>query len=260
MLENKQVLVGLQRRWVIFALTSGFFVLAGFTWLLTWWQPIYARRWVVFCTLVFVCQLKFEWDHLGENRREGEVELLPSLGAGNIASLIRGVLIAALYGFLLSPLPEGWRGWLPGFIYMAAVLLDSIDGTLARLANQATRLGAQLDMFLDGLGMLAVTMLLVQYGQVPRWYVLIGLVRYIFLIGMWLRQRLGKPNYSMPASSRRRGLAAIQMGFVAVLLWPLLRPPLTYVLAYIFGPPLLVSFLWDWLYVSGIRGQVDRPG
>lgn len=139
-----------------------------------------------------------------------------------------------------------------GGLYTAAVLVDAVDGVLARLTNHATRLGEILDMCFDGLGMLAATALIVQYGQAPAWYILIGLARYLFLFGIWLRERLGKINYPMPASVRRRWMAAVQMGFVSVILWPVFSPPETHVIAIFFGLPLLIGFVWDWLYVSGV--------
>ena len=192
------------------------------------------------------------WRNLEANQRTGEETLLAGFGAGNLASLFRGALIAALYGFLFSPLPDGWLAWLPGVLYTTAAIVDGVDGALARLTNHTTKFGEIMDMYYDGLGMLVATGLIVQYGRVPAWYLLIGMVRYFFLFGMWLRIRLGKVNHVMPPSVRRRGMAALQMGFVSVMMWPLFSPPATQVLAYAFGLPLLAGFLWDWLYVSGV--------
>ncbi len=250
--SNLKILNGLRRQigWFILAVAAVF--TAGF--LIFWevWMPEYAWRWFIvgMCTLGYA--LRTVWVNLNENRRKGEEGLLPNLGAGNIASLFRGALIAALFGFLFLPFPEGKLAWLPGLLYTAAVLVDFLDGALARLTNHATRLGEILDMNFDGLGMLAATAIIVHYGKVPFWYLGVGLARYLFLFGIWMRVHLGKDIFPMPPSVRRRGMAAVQMGFVAVMLWPLFSPLGTQVMAYAFGIPLLIGFLWDWFYVSGV--------
>jgi CDP-diacylglycerol--glycerol-3-phosphate 3-phosphatidyltransferase len=250
--ENQKILASLRWRWGWYALLVIIFFAEGFFLLTEAWRLEDAWRWLALSLAVFVYELWTLWGNLKENHRPGEETLLPGLGAGNLVSLFRGALIAALYGFLFSPAPAGWLTWVPGVLYTVAALVDYIDGALARLTNHATRLGEILDMYFDGLGMLAATALIVQYGQVPVWYLFIGLARYLFLFGMWLRERLGKRNYPMPPSVRRRGMAAVQMGFVFVMLWPLFSPPGTHVVAYAFGLPLLIGFLWDWFYVSGV--------
>lgn len=250
--DNQKTLAGLRRRWVYYALAGGLFFSGGFYCLIEWWELAYAGRWLVLSLAVFLYELWVAWKNLKANHRAGEETLLSGLGAGNLASLFRGALIAALYGFLFSPLPDGWLAWLPGVLYTTAALADGVDGALARLANHTTKFGEIMDMYFDGLGMLVATGLIVQSGRVPAWYLLIGMVRYFFLLGMWLRVRLGKINHPMPPSARRRGMGAVQMGFVSVMMWPLFSPPATQVVAYAFGLPLLVGFLWDWLYVSGV--------
>ena len=124
------------------------------------------------------------------------------------------------------------------------------------MTNHVTRLGELLDVSLDGVGVLVAAALAVQYGQVPAWYLSVALARYLFLGGMWLRRRMGKPNYELSPSISRRGFAGLQMGFLAVMLWPLFSPPGTHVAAAIFALPFLVGFLRDWLTVSGVL----KPG
>jgi CDP-diacylglycerol--glycerol-3-phosphate 3-phosphatidyltransferase len=251
-LKNEMNLAGLRRQWAAYALAGSLFFLGSFFCLMAWWVPAYAGRWLVCSLGVFGYELWTVGKNLKTNHRAGEENLLDSLGAGNLASLFRGALIAALYGFLISPLPEGWLAWMPGVLYTTAAAMDVVDGALARLTNHTTQFGDIMDMYFDGLGMLAATALIVQSGRVPAWYLLIGLARYLFLFGMGLRQRLGKINHPMPFSVRRRWMAAVQMGFVSLMMWPLFSPPATQIVAYAFGFPLLLGFLWDWLYVSGV--------
>jgi len=142
------------------------------------------------------------------------------------------------------------RWWALGLFVFASVT-DFLDGYFARRTNHVTRLGELLDMNIDSIGVFAATFLAVQYGVVPWWYLPIGLARYLFLAGIWLRVKSGKPVHELPFSVRRRGFAALKMGFMFVVLFPVFSPPATFVAAAAFGIPFAVGFLWDWLIVSG---------
>jgi CDP-diacylglycerol--glycerol-3-phosphate 3-phosphatidyltransferase len=223
----------------------------GYKLLSTQWQIAYAARWLILSGSVCLYLQWSLWRGLKYNSRPGEDHLLATFGPGNNLTILRALMIAALAGFLTSPRPEGWLAWLPGVLYTLAALIDLFDGYMARLTNHTTRLGEMLDMRFDGLGVLIAALLIVQYGQVPFWYLLVAVARYIFLAGTWLRKGLGKPVYDLPPSLSRRPLAGVQMGFMAVMLWPLFSPPITYLAATLFAIPFLVGFSWDWLVVSG---------
>jgi CDP-diacylglycerol---glycerol-3-phosphate 3-phosphatidyltransferase len=255
-LPHSSALESLQKRWALFIgfclLTLGF----GY-WLLSQvWVESYAIRWVLLTALVLGYQAWLLWTNLDENHRIGEEGLFPNLGWGNVLSLMRGVMFAALTGFLFAPQPPGNLAWIPALLYTSGALIDFVDGYAARVTNQVTRLGEILDISLDGWGMLVASTLLVAYGQVPALYLVVGWARYLFLAGVWLRQRMKLPLYELLPSVTRRPFAGLQMGFVFVLLWPFFDPPGTYHAAAIFSLPFLVGFLRDWLVVSGtISGE-----
>ncbi len=248
---NHQPLKNLQKEWAFFALLSLSFLTAGFTILSLNWGKTFAAIWVFFSAAAVIYQLSVLWLSLPHNHRQGESIMLPSLGWGNRLTLLRGMLIAGLVGFLLLPEPQGWLAWLPGIFYTLAIAADFFDGYLARITNHATRLGEILDISFDGLGVLAAIILAVQYDRLPNWYLIVAFARYAFVFGLWLRTRLGKVNFDLPPSIRRRALAGFQMGFLAVMLWPLFSPPGTHIAALLFGIPILLGFLQDWLYVTG---------
>ena len=250
-LNPDSALASLRLRWVGLAIALTLMVATGFGWLFTAWQPVYAFRWSALAAGVSIYLLSILWQGLPYNYRFDEKRLLPYFGPGNALTLVRGILLAALAGFLFSPLPPRELAWLPGLIYTLAATADQFDGYLARRSKQVTRLGEMLDLSLDGLGVLIASVLVVQYGQVPAWYLLVGLARYLFLAGIWLRRRLGKPVYALPTSSTRRPLAGAQMGFMAVVMWPVFSPPFTYLAATLFAIPFLIGFARDWLMISG---------
>jgi len=224
------------------------------------WSPGYAWRWLIQAALLSVLPLAVLWQGLPDNHRTGEDRLLPTLGAGNLLTTYRGILIAGLGGFLFLPRPEGWAGWAPGCLYTVAAMADLFDGYLARRFKQATRLGEKLDLSFDGLGVLVGSLLVVQYGQAPWLYLLVGLARYLFLIGSWTRRKLGKPVYTLEESPVRRPLAGAQMGFIAAALFPVFSPPGITLAAALFALPFLVSFLRDWLVVSGVIYPASNRG
>jgi CDP-diacylglycerol--glycerol-3-phosphate 3-phosphatidyltransferase len=250
--DNQLALNGLRKRWMAFWLVCMLSLAGGFAFLSAAWQPEYALRWLFLASLTLTYLLAVLWRGLPYNYRAGENFLLPTLGWGNRLTLLRGALVGGLVGFLFSPQPSGWLAWLPGILYTLADAADFFDGYLARRTCHATHLGEILDMSFDGLGVLAAAALAVQYRQVPAWYLLVALARYLFLAGAWLRQRLGLPVYTLPPSATSRILAGLQMGFVAVMLWPLFTPPGTHIAAALFGLPFLLGFLRDWLYTSGV--------
>ena len=216
------------------------------------WQATVAARWGLLAGLGMGYALWLLWQDLPLNRRFGEEHLLPDFGPGTLLTISRGVLVAVLTGFLVIPRPTGNLVWVPAGLYWLANLTDFFDGYLARRTNRVTYLGEALDIKLDGFGVLVATVLIVLYGQVPFWYLLVGLARYFFVAGIWVLEKMGKPVSELPPSVRRRAFAGVQMGFVGAMLMPIFGPPGTYWAAAVFGLLFLLGFLVDWLYVSRV--------
>lgn len=251
-ISHNAALVALRRQWVAVALLGGIAVALGYLFLEGTWGPVYAGRWVLLSLPVLLILLRTLWVHLDKNHRPAESDLLPTLGAANLISLLRGLLLTMLAGFLFLPWPPGWLAWLPGALYTAAVVLDYADGFAARLTRCPTVLGSTLDITLDGLGTLIAPLVAVWYGQLPVWYLLVSAARYLFLFGIWLRRRLGMPVRDLPPSAMRRALAGVQFGFISAILWPVFKPPATWIGATVFMLPFLAGFARDWLIVSTV--------
>ena len=156
-----------------------------------------------------------------------------------------------LSGFLLMDQLPGIWAWLPAACYILSDITDFLDGYLARVSNTVTRLGETLDMNLDALGVLVVTLLAFQYGTVPWWYLPFGFARYLFLLGLHFHQRAGRPVHPLKPSNTRRLFAGLQMGFITVMLFPVVGPPGTTFAATLFLIPFLSMFVIDYLQVTG---------
>lgn len=211
----------------------------------------YALRWSLHAAALMLIQVISLRRILPLNHRPGEQEVLPHFGPGNLLTLVRGTIIALLSGFLwLHKLPGGWA-WMPAILYLTSAITDFLDGYLARVSNTVTRLGETLDMNLDALGLLVVTLLAFQLGTVPWWYLPFGFARYLFLLGLYFHQKAGHPIQPLNPSNNRRLFAGIQMGFIGVMLFPVVGPPATTFAASIFLIPFLSMFVLDFLQITG---------
>lgn len=241
----------LRKKW-FFLLLLQIVLLIVVTWLLvSRWNELASYQWLALASFCSVLYFWYLWIRLDSNHSLNDSHILPTLGPGNLLTIVRGMLLMLLAGFMFSPMPQGGLEYLPGILYACAAIADLFDGYLARISKQQTRLGEELDMSLDGLGLLIASFLLVWYGQVPTWYLLVGLARYLFLIGIWLRKLTSRPIFPLAVNSARRPFAGAQMGFAAVMLFPIFSPPGTFLAAALFAVPFLTGFLFDWFTVSG---------
>jgi CDP-diacylglycerol--glycerol-3-phosphate 3-phosphatidyltransferase len=112
-------------------------------------------------------------------------------------------------------------------------------------------------MEVDAVGILIASLGGILLGKLPLGYAAIGLARYVFVLGIAVRKRAGKPVRDLDASGLRRLLAGLQMGFLAAALWPQVPQALSVAAAYPLGAATLFMFLRDWLFVSHrLRGSV----
>lgn len=173
------------------------------------------------------------------------------IGVANMITLSRGVLIALLGGMLIFPEIDTALQIAVAVAYSLAAIADFVDGFVARKLAETSPLGEKLDGDFDALGIAIAPLLGIKLGQLPWLYLLVGVAYYLFLFGIYYRRRKGKPIQALVENQFRRTIAGFQMGFLAVILYPVYGPPETIMAAYIFMTPFLAVFLFDWLCVSG---------
>lgn len=225
-------------------------VVACGLWILSSQGDVAALRWTL---AAFVATSYLLWEfrrYLHQNIRSGEETMLPTLGAGTVLTLARGLLVALMAGFLVLERPEGALEWAPLILYFGAAVADFFDGYIARVRGHATKLGAALDISFDAFGTLVAVAALIHYGQLPLPFLLIGLLYYLFHGHMKLRERLGQPVVPLRPHPSRRMYAGFWFGYMAVALAPVLRPPWTVAAGYMFAAPLVAGFLVDWLFAT----------
>jgi CDP-diacylglycerol---glycerol-3-phosphate 3-phosphatidyltransferase len=258
MLSSPSIPTPLRLRWwgavtVFFAVYAVTFYLLRLA-----WMPAVALQWSIFSTVSLLYILAWVWHHLPYNHRAGQERVLATIGFGSTVTLARGCLYGLLAGFVLAPKPEGpLLSWLPGGLFLVAALTDYIDGYLARRTNHATQLGKLLDLEVDSFGVLVATILLVQYGQLPAWYLIAGSAHYLFHYHLLWRKRHGLPVHELADWPLRRYIGGFHVGFLCVLMFPVFEPPLTTFAAVAFLLPFAYSFGSDWLRSTG-RSRMVR--
>lgn len=208
--------------------------------------------------------------HLTANHRSFETNrLFATLGAANWMTLLRAAAVVALAGFLpvavstvfatqeSRQLHADGLPWAPGIIYLGISLADLLDGFLARRQGRETELGKRLDIETDAAGLLVASLLAVVLGRLPVIYLLVGLVYYPFIFGIWLREKRKLPVVTLQSRPFSRIIAGFQMGLVGLALLPVFHRPFLFLAASLFMTPLLIGFWRDWLVVSR-RIESDR--
>jgi len=168
-------------------------------------------------------------------RRQG----LAVFGPANALTLLRYALALLL---LLDGVAERAVSWSLFAVAAAALLLDALDGRLARRLGCASRFGARLDLEADALFLLAAGSALWLAGRAGPWVLLAGLLRPAFLLAGRMIPRLARP---LPPSRRRAWVCGGAATALALALAPPLAPAAAAVLAALATWALAFSFARD---------------
>ena len=137
-------------------------------------------------------------------------------------------------------------------IALAALILDGLDGRLARRENVASSFGASFDMETDALLVQVLAILAWQEHKAGAWVLASGLMRYVFLAASWVWGWLRQP---LPPSLRAKAICVLQIVALIVAVAPLVEPPLSSIVAASGLAALSYSFLMDTLWLWKHRRQ-----
>ena len=135
----------------------------------------------------------------------------------NILTIGRIILVPI---FVIAFYLPGLLGDLiPLFIFLLASFTDFLDGLLARLYKEESKLGELLDPIADKIIVAAALILLVMNSTIKNYEVIAAIIiltREILISG--LREFLAKDKISMPVSGLAKFKTFIQMFSIAILL------------------------------------------
>ena len=122
--------------------------------------------------------------------------------------------------FVVSFFLPGFYGEIiPFLLFLLASFTDFLDGLLARLYKEESKLGELLDPIADKIIVSAALILLVMNGTIQNYEVIAAIIiltREILISG--LREFLGKVQVQMPVTSLAKTKTFIQMFSIAILL------------------------------------------
>tara|TARA_B100000767_G_C19599261_1_gene464911 strand:- start:17 stop:604 length:588 start_codon:yes stop_codon:yes gene_type:complete len=135
----------------------------------------------------------------------------------NILTIGRIIIVPI---FVLTFFLPGFFGDLiPFFIFLLASFTDYLDGLLARLFKEESKLGELLDPIADKIIIAAALILLVMNGTIKNYEVIAAIIiltREILISG--LREFLAKVSITMPVTSLTKLKTFLQMLSIAILL------------------------------------------
>jgi phosphatidylglycerophosphate synthase len=163
-------------------------------------------------------------------------------GPADRVTLSRAVLIGGSATIavlvLAGELPA--RPWWLLVLAVPALILDAVDGIVARRTGTASAAGARLDMEMDAALLMVLSAVAVL--SLGWWVLALGGMRYAFVAAAWFRPQLRGP---LPFSQFRRVVAAVQGVTLAVALAPVVPLPLARTAVAVALLLLTVSFARD---------------
>jgi cardiolipin synthase len=102
----------------------------------------------------------------------------------NIPNILTIARLISIPFFILSMLHQKYEYAL--IIFSIAAITDVLDGFLARMANQKTKLGAFLDPLADKFLLLTSFIIFTTYGWLPSWIAITVISRDVIVILGWI--------------------------------------------------------------------------
>ena len=128
------------------------------------------------------------------------------------------IIIVPIFVFSFY-LPGFYGDVIPFALFIVASFTDFLDGLLARMFKEESKLGELLDPIADKIIVVAALILLVMDGTIKNYEVIAAIIiltREILISG--LREFLAKGRISLPVSSLAKFKTFIQMFSIAILL------------------------------------------
>ncbi len=164
-----------------------------------------------------------------------------------LGTLAAGVLAAPALASTAWAAPVGWA-MLAGAAL--ALVLDGLDGWVARRQALASRFGARFDMEVDALVTAVLAGFAVAHGKLGAWVLLLAAPRYVFLAAQALVPALRRP---LPPARRRKAVCVFQVGVLAALA----APPVTGRVAALLAVTALMALVWS--FAVDVRWCLRAP-
>lgn len=188
---------------------------------------------------------------LAKNRQSHAPERVCSeFGLANHITIARAWLNAGCFAFAFIPVHHAYT-WYPLAFYLSSLLLDFVDGYVARITRRESEMGTILEHEFDSIGVIAAAAAGWSRGALGPIFLLVAPARYLYIAAERVRLRRGLPMQPLRYSISGRVIAGLFMGFLCVALIPGFPVLFLRVAAPIFLIPFVGGFLRDWLTATG---------
>jgi len=173
----------------------------------------------------------------------------PRFGHANTVTAVRAAFVSRIAAAVVFPgVQTGGEAtpWVFFALVLGALALDGVDGFVARHYEYQSDLGARFDMEIDALLILCLSASTFQQGKAGSWVLLIGLMRYGFVLAQYAAPRLKSP---LPVSLRRKLVCVAQVAILCTILLPCIGSAVSTWLAGIALALLSYSFAIDCLHL-----------
>ncbi|MFE5671367.1 CDP-alcohol phosphatidyltransferase family protein [Agromyces sp. NPDC056523] len=177
-------------------------------------------------------------------------------GAANVITATRSALVGIITGLVAASFVEPVSVPLLIGLVVPALVLDAVDGRVARRTDSITELGARFDMEVDAFLLFGLSAYVAQ--DLGPWVLAIGLMRYAFVVAGWLLPWL---RGQLPPRYWRKVVTAVQGIALTLAASGVVVPGIAGVLVGVALALLVESFGRDvlWLALHGRRSGA-RPG
>lgn len=172
------------------------------------------------------------------------------LGPADRVTGARAVLIGGVAALVADAVGGAPATWAVVAVSAVALVLDGVDGAVARRTGTASALGARFDMECD-----AFLILVLSVAAIPvvgSWVLAIGLARYVFFAAGRLLPWLARP---VPYRYWRKVVAAVQGVVLTIVVSRTLPPVLATAIAAVALALLAESFGRDVVWLARRRGD-----
>lgn len=115
-----------------------------------------------------------------------------AFGPANTITLCRNFLVAVIINILLFNYGPH-ESMLIASLSISILIMDGLDGYVARKLNICSDFGARFDMESDAFFILVLCIATISVYGAPYWIILIGAMRYLYVLGQYFYQPLNLP-------------------------------------------------------------------
>lgn len=173
-------------------------------------------------------------------------------GQANVVTAVRSTLVGVITGIVVASFFGPMPVWIVLALVVPTLLLDAVDGWVARRTDSVSELGARFDMEVDAFLLLVLSAYVSQ--ALGIWVLAIGLMRYAFVVAGWIFPWLRR---QLPFRYWRKVVTAVQGIALAVAITGLL-PVIEVVFVAIALALLVESFGRDVLWLVARRTADSR--